>query len=87
LRNWTLGELLLSQNDLAQAVPFFEQVAAIHKEVVGEKSIGYAADLNKLAKLFRKQTKFAGARPLLEKALAIRKEVQGASDTPTTPPA
>src|SRR5262249_3206159 len=63
--------------------PYFEQVLAIKKKVLGSEHPSTAISLNNLGTLLHSQGDYAAARPYLEQALAIWKKGLG-SEHPHT---
>ena len=68
---------LSNQGRLQDAISVMEQVLAIRKEVVGEKSPLYAHALSNVGIMQTMTGDYAAARQRLEQALAIRKEALG----------
>ena len=73
----SLGALSEAVGNYAAARLYCEQARTINKQVSGERSPDYAADLNKLGCLLQTMGDYETARSYLEQALAIRREVLG----------
>jgi tetratricopeptide (TPR) repeat protein len=68
---------LAHEGKLAEAVALTEKAAAIRRQLLGENHADYAASLNNLAELYRRQADFSKAAPLWRQAIDIWKQALG----------